>query len=79
MALNKVKLKEDIKLLTMDMLDSTDRDSALEVYAENMADIIHYYVSNATVVINPLGVSAALMSNGGGPVVAANNLLGKLE
>ncbi len=75
MALNDIALKNKLKTLFDDM-SKIDKDpqKARELFADKLSGIISEYVRSADVFATPLQITASTMSNGGGPVVAANNL-----
>jgi len=77
MALDKTNLKNSIKALLEDMMSK--EDASYNEFAERLADAVDTYVKTATVVATPAQVTAAAMSNGGGAVVAANNLISTLN
>jgi hypothetical protein len=72
--LNKSQLK--IRILTMlNELKSMDNQAeSIEKFASDLSDAVDEFVKTATVAATPVDVTAAAMSNSGGPVVAANNL-----
>jgi hypothetical protein len=84
MALDKSTLKTSIKALTnalktYDGSSGKSQDEAIEKFAEDLSNYIDTYVKTATVVITPLNITEAALSNGGGTVVSANNLNGTLS
>lgn len=57
------------------MLDMKTKESAsFDEFAQRLGDAIDVYVTGAEVFATPDQVTAASMSNGGGAVVAANNM-----
>jgi hypothetical protein len=83
MALDKTGLKNSIKamlntLKTYDGTSGKEQDDAIEKFCDDLSTYIDNYVKTATVVITPADVATAVMSNGGGVVVSANNLNGTL-
>ena len=75
MALNDAALKNNLKTLYDNMVTREDNPAqAREYFAQQMAQIISDYVRSATLFATPVQVASAAMSNGAGPVVAANNL-----
>ncbi len=75
MALNDASLKNNLKALYDQMITREDNpQQAREYFAQQMSQIISDYVRSASLFATPIQVTAAAMSNGGGPVVAANNL-----
>lgn len=79
MALNKSKLKSDIKALLNSQKRMTDQKSSIEALATGLSNIIDSYIKSATITANPTAITASTMSNTGGPVVAANNLISTLS
>ena len=79
MALNKVTLKVDIKALLAQMANNEDKNDSLDKFAGGLADIIDAYINTATVTATPAQITTAAMSNSGGLVVAANNLISTLN
>lgn len=49
-------------------------NASIDEFATRLADAVDSYVKGATITASPAQITAAVMSNGGGPVVAANNL-----
>jgi len=83
MALDKTELKNSIIALldvlkTYDGTTGKEQDDAIDKFGDDLANYIDAYVKTATVVITPANVVTAALSNGGGSVVAANNLNGTL-
>jgi len=84
MALDKNGLKTSIKTLldTLKTYDGTtgkEQSDAINKFCDDLSTYIDTYVKTATVVITPLDITAAALSNGGGAVVSANNLNGTLQ
>ena len=83
MALDKNGLKTSIKTLldTLKTYDGTtgkEQDDAINKFCDDLSNYIDTYVKTATVTITPANIVTAGLSNGGGAVVAANNLNGTL-
>lgn len=72
--LDKPGLKQDLKTLYKALKEMTDEDAAMDKLAGDTADAIEKFVKSASVIANPAAVTAAAMSNTGGPVAASNNL-----
>lgn len=49
MALNKIKLKSDIKSLLQDMQKFDDKDQSIETYSDRLSTIIDDYIKSAQV------------------------------
>lgn len=84
MALDKNGLKTSIKTLldTLKTYDGTtgkQQDDAINKFCDDLSTYIDTYVKTATVVITPIDITSAGLSNGGGTVVAANNLNGIIQ
>lgn len=78
--LNKSTLKSEIKAAFQDQKDKTENpEAALDDLATKIADAIDSYIKGATIVATPANVVTAALSNGGGPVVAANNLTSSIS
>jgi DNA-binding transcriptional regulator YbjK len=77
MALNKAGLKNEIKTLMQDMMQR--EQASIDEFAGRLADAVDGYVKTATVTATPAQVLAAALSNGGGSVVADNNLISTLS
>lgn len=75
MALNKPQLKLDIMALLNEMKTKTDQAESIDAFSTGLSDIIDSYIRSATVMATPVQVAAAAMSNTGGPVAAASNLV----
>lgn len=80
MALNKTALKNGIKAAFVAQLEKKeDPDAALEDLATKIADAVDSYIKGASIFSTPANVATAALSNGGGPVVAANNLVSNIN
>jgi hypothetical protein len=77
--LNKETLKVELAQMQKDMLKETDPVAAQEKFADKLATAIDNYIKSATVTATPAQVLEAAMSNGGGTVEAANNLISTLS
>jgi len=83
MALDKNGLKISIKnlldsLKTYDGTTGKQQDDAINKFCTDLSDYMDTYIKTATVTITPANIVTAGLSNGGGAVVAANNLNGTL-
>lgn len=75
MPLNKQQLKNDIKAAFDAVRQQEDNQAqAIDTLAGKIADAIDGYIKQATITATPAHVAGAALSNGAGPVVAANNL-----
>lgn len=80
MALNKAQLKASIKAAFVSQAEKTENpEAALDDLAGKIADAIDSYVKGASITATPANVVAAALSNAGGPVAAANNLLSSIN
>jgi len=80
MPLNKQKLKSDIKAAFDAVKQQEDNQAqAIDTLAGRIADAIDSYIKQAAINATPLNVASAALSNGGGPVVAANNLISNIN
>lgn len=80
MALNKTTLQNSIKaiyqtLATYDGSAGKTQADAINKASADLATAIETFVKSAQVTITPAHVTAGALSNGGGPVVAANNIV----
>lgn len=74
--LNKTSLKTAIKDAFNTVKDQPDnQDQAIETLSDLLADSIDEYVKSASIKASVAAIAGAAMSNGGGPVVAANDLI----
>jgi hypothetical protein len=71
-------LKNDIKTMLDQLKTMDEREAAIEKFATDMANAMTVFVRTATIYATPGDVTAAAMSNQGGPVAAANNLESQL-
>lgn len=75
MALNDTVFKNKLKTLFDDMSKiEKEPEKARDLFAEKLSGIISEYVRSASIFATPVQITSSAMSNGGGPVVAANNL-----
>lgn len=77
--LNKTKLKADIKKLLEKQASNTDQKRSIDEMSGGLADIFDAYIKSATIVASPAAVTASAMANGGGAVVASNNLVSTIS
>ena len=77
--LNENAIKSEIKSMLQSLQNADDLDAAIEEQSGTLAGIIVNAIKSATVTANPAAVTAATMSNSGGPVVAANNLISTIS
>jgi hypothetical protein len=76
MPLDKTTFKADVKQLLTDLsTNEGDQDAAFDEFADGLANAIDTYIKTATITATPIEITAAALSNGGGVVVAANNLI----
>ena len=83
MAIDKSTFETNVKALlntlkTYDGETGHEPSDAIDKFAADLADYVETIIKSSTVVITPIQITAATLSNSGGPVVAANNLNGTL-
>lgn len=75
MSLNKAQLKSRIVTILKELSKrEDDPEKAVDDFAEAIANAVDSYVKSGTFFATPVQITSAALSNGGGPVVAANNL-----
>jgi len=80
MPLDKPSLKAEIKQLLVDLsTNEGDQTEAFDTFADGLSNAIDTYIKTATITATPIEITAAAMSNGGGAVVAANNLISSIS
>lgn len=75
MALNKPQLKLDIMALLNEMKTKTDQVESIDAFSTGLSDIIDSYIRSASITATPVHIAAAALSNTGGPVAAASNIV----
>lgn len=76
MPLDKTTFKADVKKLLTDLsTNEGDQSAAFDEFADGLANAIDSYIKTATITATPIEITAAALSNGGGAVVAASNLI----
>lgn len=80
MPLDKTTFKADVKQLLTDLsTNEGDQDTAFDQFADGLANAIDTYIKTATITATPIEITAAALSNGGGAVLAANNLISTIS
>ncbi len=75
MALVKATLKAELVVMLTAMINETNQTTSVDKFADKLATAIDNYIKTATIVSTPAQITLAAMTNSGGPVVAASNLV----
>lgn len=79
MALVKATLQAELVSMLNEMTSETDQATGIQNFAGKLATAIDNYIKTASIVSTPAQVTLAAMTNGGGTVVAANNLISTIQ
>ena len=79
MALVKETLQADLVKMLQEAAQEIDQAQGIQNFAGNLATAIDTYIKTASIVSTPAQVTLAVMTNSGGPVVAASNLISTIQ